>query len=762
MSKIEANIFSIIIIIKLNDKINADTTFYMNFMKKKMKFKGINFIQKNNLMKAKDANNDESINKMLYTDSDEITKLREQIKRQSYLISQQDLKINDLNFKVKKLEEQNKKLIYTLNDQKKLVIEMSNSLTEYNDLMNENQSIQRGFITQKDKLEHEVLNKTGNSDFGRALQNLQNSKNDMKKRKENFRQIQVKVGKMNKEIDSILAENSIPPNNNSKYNDIFQELIDLYEIDENERLFSRKMLQFSFLINRLSASCLQLLRIYFPFPSRQTIAKHINPSLNEYIAYLKKGEINKIHHPTILHSLSSPIKFHVVLAIDAVCVATTNKYLPKATGNLYSFTLYLQPVSFGNSCLPVRLIEHPKGIGNKDIVKMLFETSKQLGNTNFLVKFLSFDGDRCYNRIHMNFFIKYEHLLKNHNLYEIIQKLKNSTNIPNGDYMHITKNQRSHFLKNSISLDKSAKITFSSKDLEISLGENLVYLKDKSLLGSMRDEFALQLFNMENIQKLLLNNNFILVMALLPLSLIHMAMRSPSIPIRDRVYSLSLSFWLIYFHSLTVETRNKKIISERKSAKKYCSFFSVISLKKLLNTILSILIAIHLKYDSVCLDRLGTHCLEFFFGLVRGFSNNVYGWDRFYRTVCKTVFAQDFLNELGILPTIKHRANLAGVVIDTNIEDEDFKKATQEAYVTAENLFTILKSSKKEAHSNSEFKKFDKWLNDMSIHFPDPEKCINPISGIKIIARLINTDKNKKLDEDEEEDEEEEEIMDDI
>lgn len=253
---------------------------------------------------------------------------------------------------------------------------MSKSLSEYNSLMNDKQSTQREFIKQKDKLEHEILNKTGNSDFGRDLQNLQNSKNDMRQRKEKYRQIQVKVGKMNKKIDLILTKNSIRPNNNSKYNDIFQELIDLYEISENERFFSRRMLQFSFLINRLSSSCLQLLRIYFPFPSRQAISKHINPSLNEYIMYLKKGEINKIHHPTIMHSISSPTKFHIVLAIDAVCVATTNKYLPKKTGNLYSFTLYIQPVSLGNSCLPVGLIERPKGIGNKDIVKMLFETSK--------------------------------------------------------------------------------------------------------------------------------------------------------------------------------------------------------------------------------------------------------------------------------------------------------------------------------------------------------------------------------------------------
>ena len=142
-----------------------------------------------------------------------------------------------------------------------------------------------------------------------------------------------------------------------------------------------------------------------------------------------------------------------------------------------------------------------------------------------MVKFFSFDGDRCYNVIHKSFFKLYESLLSNHNLFQIIIKLKNEKNLPIGDYMHLAKNQRSNFLRNKISLDESAKVTFSVKDLETILGKNLIYLKDKSLLSSMRDKYALQMFSMEKVQKLF-DKNFILVMALLPLSLIHRVMRS--------------------------------------------------------------------------------------------------------------------------------------------------------------------------------------------------------------------------------------------
>lgn len=77
----------------------------------------IYFIQKLfNLMNVKDVNNAESKNKISCSDSDEIAKLKEQIKRQTYLISHQDKRINELNFMVKKLEGKNKELIDALDD----------------------------------------------------------------------------------------------------------------------------------------------------------------------------------------------------------------------------------------------------------------------------------------------------------------------------------------------------------------------------------------------------------------------------------------------------------------------------------------------------------------------------------------------------------------------------------------------------------------------------------------------------------------------
>ena len=70
----------------------------------------------------------------------------------------------------------------------------------------------------------------------------------------------------------------------------------------------------------------------------------------------------------------------------------------------------------------------------------------------------------------------------------------------------------------------------------------------------------------------------------------------------------------------------------RKAAKDlalFFFFFSEIGLKRTINSIMTILIALNMDYDSLCLYRFGTNCLELFFGLIRGFSKCVDGWDKF-------------------------------------------------------------------------------------------------------------------------------------
>ena len=92
------------------------------------------------------------------------------------------------------------------------------------------------------------------------------------------------------------------------------------------------------------------------------------------------------------------------LGIDTVCIVASSKYNNVPIENLYSFTIYLQPLLPQYKCIPVSIIEGKSGVGNKDIVNLLLETSKELEHMHFSVLFLAFDGDQCYNFCHHSFF----------------------------------------------------------------------------------------------------------------------------------------------------------------------------------------------------------------------------------------------------------------------------------------------------------------------------------------------------------------------
>lgn len=590
---------------------------------------------------------------------------------------------------------------------------------------------------------------------GKILYKKKLKKRVLTKEHDKMKQLELDNGKLKKEINKLkyMLNDIKKSEHSSNMSNIHIELNYLANVSKNNRVYSDDLLKLSFLLYRLSSSSYELMRKYLPFPSHNKIYKQIRLTLPYIIEGLKQNDPKMIVHPTIQKVLSSTQSVPIVLGIDALCIVATSRYNHSLIKNLYSFTVYIQPVFFGYKCMPIRLIEKENGIGNREILRLLQETSNQLKSINFDVRFNSFDGDKCYNILHKNFFDEYEIFILNDDLEGAVNKMKNKQDIPIGDYMHIFKNLRSRFKKCKIALDKDAKYTFSLNDLKQSLGDSNQYLNDNSFLSSMRDILALELFDINNVVTLLEKNNVILAIALMPMSLFHFAIRSINLPLYDRIYCFTLSFWLLHIFLLNTQLRNKRIIGLQKNeSKEYCSFYSEIGLKRFMNTILAILIAFNMEYESICLDRFGTHCLELFFGLIRGFSKGVDGWERFYSTVGKTVLADEYLENLGISPIIKHRMNLAGVCITDHLDKAQFSEIYKNAHIMAKELFESLFTAKYNIESES-FSKFKAWLNEMSIYFPKVKTFNNPVSGVKIIARLINASKSGKIHEEEEEEE---------
>ena len=107
--------------------------------------------------------------------------------------------------------------------------------------------------------------------------------------------------------------------------------------------------------------------------------------------------------------------------------------------------------------------------------------------------------------------------------------------------------------------------------------------------------------------------------------------------------------------------------------------------------------------------------------------------------------AEQSLNELNIKPLIKHRANLAGIIINDTLDEKLFPQLSFDALRTAQGLFQYLLNRNDTSHI---VYNFNNLITSMSTYFPVTKKCVNPTCGVKIISRIINASKNEKVDQD--------------
>jgi hypothetical protein len=181
----------------------------------------------------------------------------------------------------------------------------------------------------------------------------------------------------------------------------------------------------------------------------------------------------------------------------------------------------------------------------------------------------------------------------------------------------------------------------------------------------MRDSYALRLFSLENCLKCLQGNQTNELMYLLPWALQEEVLRNPSLTREERLEKATLSFLLLYHYfklsSLPCEAgvskRFRKITSRALTFADDCGWLRV------LNTAVVLIQFIEAGDETWSFSRLGTHCLENFFGLVRQSSR---GDDRYTRAIGiirqATVMVR-VMHEMDLHPYIRGRDNVGGTII---------------------------------------------------------------------------------------------------
>jgi hypothetical protein len=180
----------------------------------------------------------------------------------------------------------------------------------------------------------------------------------------------------------------------------------------------------------------------------------------------------------------------------------------------------------------------------------------------------------------------------------------------------------------------------------------------------MRDAYPLVVTRMENIVELIDRGAIAKAVALLPLSLCFNAIRLETISRGMRTDLLRISFFLV---RKLYEFRRNRIGSNPERTSKIggrrVTVFTSQWTVRFLNTVLNLLLCLG-EYDDLALDRVGTHPLENFFGLVRMDAHDVNPPDEMERTIVHADIVREARRGLGLEQRPQNRANIGGVHIE--------------------------------------------------------------------------------------------------
>lgn len=566
-----------------------------------------------------------------------------------------------------------------------------------------------------------------------------------------------------KNLTSIESKSHYDKNPLSLINDeIIKDVVQNSTRKPQSRKYTEKFTSFCSIAYLFGTKCYNFLAKRIPLCSVSYLKKLSNPIINEIMKSLFQiDQIFKIIESYKLNGL------HASLAVDAASfqkitgegllkksvVLQSIENLQIEKDEVYSnvFVFLLQPFSQSQRTIPIQIFLNQNGNANIHIIEIIKSIVAYLNMYNIIIDFICTDGDHFYDLEHRMFFDDYINRVYEFENFEFIYSIYviNRVLLPNSDILHILKGVRRNLLnKDFIYVDYYNSITISIDEFE-QYDLNKI-INDTSSNGGMKDSYPLLLFSFQVFKTMCERGNYAHAFFVLPYFFLAESIRNPILSNDSRIYYLEVSFWIIlyFFH-------------QHNLVKKHY-VHSKIGLIRTLNTILTIIISIQ-KHVLLKLSRVGTHCLECFFGLVRLACHGNHNLANILRSIAKSIFIKNELIKINEEVTIKGRDNLGGTQTDQNstlgvlpqCKPNEFfclmlrlvKGCGLKEDLIVLNSFIEMKSNENDAYSK----------NFMKIYLQ------GPFAGSNIKARYINnrttknenTQKSKDISVEEEDEDEE-------
>jgi hypothetical protein len=426
-------------------------------------------------------------------------------------------------------------------------------------------------------------------------------------------------------------------------------------------LVDRTLLRMSMVVCSYSQTAYEFLRRYFPLPSRGTLYRN-------YVDRISDEERNL----TDTSKLSSIMRKHehfayATIAVDAVSL--DNVFLSDRVEDSledqpsHAFVYECLPLTTSGRCFPVHVMPAQSGNAASNHIERAREIVAALAGLRASVRvlFIATDGDRGYEATYRCQFNHWFPHYRAHGLKSCLDFVRTLFPLYVGDILHLIKNIRSRILEYILVLRyhrHCIEVRWEAMSHVLKLGE---VFSDRSTTGKMRDAYPIALFRLSHVIKLFVEGRYGEAVYLLPWALVMTSIGSNRITKDSRVLLLELS--LRFFMHLYIDvSENGHYLGETGPEGTQVVPYRSICLMRSMSTIIGILSALRLVPDDIPLDRISTHPLENFFGLLRRLLHDCNSYDELLHGAARNAIVNEIYQELGHPRDICGRENAAGIV----------------------------------------------------------------------------------------------------
>lgn len=410
--------------------------------------------------------------------------------------------------------------------------------------------------------------------------------------------------------------------------------------------------------------------LFLPHPSK------VETHFSKIISNTKQQLIDKnnIEKNVLDYRAKNNLEDHeidICLAIDACSFDKLHNKTKK-----YAFVFYIQPTNPAFKCLPIYFHPEKNGKANDIIIQISKDICEILEKNKLRVVSISTGGDNSYDKKAIESFELYRKALLEGGPNTLENALNCIQNF-NGTFwiaylLHILKCARSRILSKCICVQyQNFDHAFSVRFIQPILKLNKA-LTDLTSTGKMRDSYAKELFNITSLMKLVNEGESEAAAYFLPYSVWAEAAFNEGLDSESRIYLLSIAFYAFYaFYIQSFEKKCGYIYDRNVEESIALTFAERNTIIRCTNTVIfqihSIKKAIA-QQSSIGLNRLGTHCLENFFGNVRNLCKNFDSYENILSNVAHSIISNNFLYDVGRISRNKKRLNEGGARIYHSLE----------------------------------------------------------------------------------------------